>query len=86
MDIVYGSDLLGPMHSHQLDEFTLRAQVQPAADLIRSATAARLLREEGRIGVHADLLVLDGNRLEDISVLTKPREHLRHVIKAGTPM
>ncbi|MFA3839058.1 metal-dependent hydrolase family protein [Streptomyces aureus] len=93
VNIVYGSDLLGPMHSHQLDEFTLRAQVQPAADLIRSATttAARLLREEGRIGTlavgaHADLLILDGNPLEDISVLTKPREHLRHVIKAGTPM
>ncbi|WP_405485357.1 amidohydrolase family protein [Streptomyces sp. NBC_00009] len=61
--------------------------------MIRSATttAARLLREEGRIGTlavgaHADLLVLEGNPLEDISVLTKPREHLRHVIKPGTPM
>ncbi|RFC77213.1 amidohydrolase family protein [Streptomyces sp. AcE210] len=93
VNIVYGSDLLGPMHSHQLDEFTLRAQVQPAADLIRSATttAARLLHGEGRIGTlaagaHADLLVLDGNPLENISVLTKPQEHLRHVIKAGTPM
>ncbi|MFB7998630.1 amidohydrolase family protein [Streptomyces sp. NPDC056002] len=67
--------------------------MQPAAGLIRSATttAARLLREEGRIGTlavgaHADLFVLDGNPLEDISVLTNPREHLRHVIKAGTPM
>lgn len=72
------------------ERFTLRAQVHPAADLIRSATttAARLLCEEGRIGTlavgaHADLLVLDGNPLEDISVLTKPREHLRHVIKGG---
>ncbi|MFC9671180.1 amidohydrolase family protein [Streptomyces sp. NPDC056949] len=72
----------------------LHAQVQPADDLIRAATttaARRLLREEGRIGTlavgaQADLLVLDGNPLEDISVLTKPREHLRHVIKPGTPM
>ncbi|MFB8266759.1 amidohydrolase family protein [Streptomyces sp. NPDC055955] len=64
--------------------------MQSAADLIRSATTTttRFLREEGRIGTlavgaHADLLVLDGNPLEDISVLTKPREHLRHVIKGG---
>lgn len=92
MNLVYGSDLLGPMHAHQLDEFTLRAQVQPNADLIRSATttAARLLRMEGRIGTlavgaHADLLVVDGNPLEDISVLTRPQECLKHVIKAGTP-
>ncbi|WP_030250814.1 metal-dependent hydrolase family protein [Streptomyces violens] len=93
VNLVYGSDLLGPMHDHQLDEFTLRAQVQPNADLIRSATttAARLLRMEGQIGTlatgaHADLLVIDGNPLEDISVLTKPQERLEHVIKGGTPI
>ncbi|MFY0513395.1 amidohydrolase family protein [Streptomyces anulatus] len=93
VNLVYGSDLLGPMHAHQLDEFTLRAQVQPNADLIRSATttAARLLRMEGRIGTlatgaHADLLIVDGNPLADISVLTRPHERLKHVIKAGTPV
>lgn len=93
VNLVYGSDLLGPMHSHQLAEFTPRAQVQPNADLIRSATttAARLLRMEGQVGTlspgaHADLLVVDGNPLEDISVLTKPQEYLKHVIKAGTPV
>lgn len=71
----------------------LRAQVQPAADLIRSATttAARLLREEGRVGTlavgaQAYCWSRGGSPLEDIPVLTKPREHLRHVIKAGTPM
>ncbi|GAA0465602.1 metal-dependent hydrolase family protein [Streptomyces olivaceiscleroticus] len=93
VNLVYGSDLLGPMHRHQLDEFTLRAQVQPHADLIRSATttAARLLRKEGEIGTlavgaHADLLVVDGDPLADISVLTRPEECLRHVIKGGTPI
>jgi imidazolonepropionase-like amidohydrolase len=93
VNLVYGSDLLGPMHAHQLGEFTLRAQVQPNADLIRSATttAARLLRMEGHIGTlaigaHADLLVVDGNPLQDISVLTRPQECLKHVIKAGTPI
>ncbi|MFE7156028.1 amidohydrolase family protein [Streptomyces sp. NPDC057636] len=82
--------LLAALH----ERLDLRPQVQPAAVLIRAATttaARRLLREEGRVGTlavgaQADLLVLDGSPLEDISVLTKPREHLRHVIKAGTPM
>ncbi|MGH1554138.1 hypothetical protein ACRAWF_25905 [Streptomyces sp. L7] len=36
------------------------------------------------IGAHADLLVVDGNPLNDISVLTRPEQNLRHVIKAGT--
>src|SRR6266702_1863055 len=46
LPIVYGTDLLGGMHRRQLSEFTLRSRVQPAADVIRSATtvAARLLR------------------------------------------
>ncbi|MFD7554820.1 amidohydrolase family protein [Streptomyces sp. NPDC059835] len=91
VNLVYGSDLLGPLHSAQLEEFTLRAQVQPAADVIRSATstAARLLRMEGEIGTlapgaHADLLVIDGDPLADLTALTNPQRHLRHVVKAGT--
>jgi imidazolonepropionase-like amidohydrolase len=89
VDIVYGTDLLGGMHRHQLSEFTLRAQVQPAADVIRSATttAARLLGDVrlGRIapGAWADLLVVDGNPLEDLEVLTAPDKHLKLVMKAG---
>ncbi|MFC6929744.1 amidohydrolase family protein [Actinomadura yumaensis] len=89
VNLVYGSDLLGPMTAAQLGEFELRAQVQPNADVIRAATttAARLLRMEGEIGTlsvgaHADLLVLDGDPLTDISVLTRP-ETRKHVVKAG---
>ncbi|MFJ8794364.1 amidohydrolase family protein [Streptomyces sp. NPDC102462] len=93
VNLVYGTDLLGPMHPHQLDEFTLRAQVQPPADLIRSATstAARLLGMEGAIGTlavgaHADLLVTDANPLDDISTLVTPRHLPNRVIKAGSPV
>ncbi|MFJ9692507.1 amidohydrolase family protein [Kitasatospora sp. NPDC101183] len=92
VNLVYGSDLLGPLHPAQLEEFTLRAQVQPAADVLRSATttAARLLGMEGRIGTlapgaHADLLVVDGDPLADLTVLTRPEKHL-HVVKAGVPV
>jgi imidazolonepropionase-like amidohydrolase len=91
LQIAYGTDLLAEMHEEQLREFELRTQVQPIADVIRSATvvAARLLRLEGRIGVvapgaWADLLVLDGDPLRDLAVLTRPQDHLRLVMKAGT--
>jgi imidazolonepropionase-like amidohydrolase len=90
LPIVYGTDLLGGMHRRQLTEFALRAEVQPAADVLRSATtvAARLLRLEGRAGVvapgaFADLLVVDGNPLEDLGVLASPGRHLRLVMAAG---
>lgn len=93
VNIVYGSDLLGPLQTAQLEEFTLRAEVQPPLDIIRAATttAARLLKLEGTIGTlaagaAADLLVLDGNPLEDISVLTAPERHLRYVVRAGNPI
>jgi imidazolonepropionase-like amidohydrolase len=90
VDIAFGTDLLGGMHRHQLDEFRIRAQVQPALEVIRAATtvAARLVRLEGRAGVvapssFADLLVVDGDPLEDITVLTDPDKHLKLVMKAG---
>jgi imidazolonepropionase-like amidohydrolase len=90
LPIVYGTDLLGGMHPRQLTEFTLRAEVQPPADVLRSATtvAARLLGLEGRVGVvapgaFADLLVVDGNPLQRLEVLTDPARNLRLVMAAG---
>jgi imidazolonepropionase-like amidohydrolase len=88
--IVYGTDLLGGMHDEQLSEFTIRRQVQSPADLLRSATtvAARLLRMEGQVGVmapgaSADLLVVDGDPLQDIGVLTDPQRRLKLVMARG---
>lgn len=90
VDIAFGTDLLGDMHYRQCTEFRLRAQVQRPIDIIRAATAnaARLVGMEGRIGTlapgaHADLLIVDGNPLEDISVLAEPERHLRLVMRAG---
>ena len=88
--MVYGTDLLGGMHEDQLNEFKLRRQVQPPADILRSATtvAARLLRLEGQVGVvapgaSADLLVVDGDPLQDIGVLTDPQRRLKLVMARG---
>ena len=78
------------MQEEQLNEFTLRRQVQPPADILRSATtvAARLLRLEGQVGVvvpgaSADLLVVEGDPLQDITVLTDPQRRLKLVMARG---
>ena len=88
---VYGTDLLGSMHPHQLLEFTIRTEVQPTIDVIRAATvnAAELFGMAGEIGVvaagaRADLLVVDGNPLDDVSVLQAPDRHLAAIMKNGT--
>jgi imidazolonepropionase-like amidohydrolase len=91
VNLVYGTDLLGELQVRQLEEFTLRAEVQPLLDVIRSATttAARLLGMCDEIGViapgaYADLLIVDGDPVTDLSVLTSPERHLNLVMKAGT--
>ncbi len=90
LQIVYGTDLFADMHDLQLQEFVIRSEVQPPADLIRSATttAARLLQREGELGVVApgalaDLLVIDGDPLADIGVLTTPAQTLKLIMKGG---
>lgn len=88
--IAYGTDLLGGMQGAQLDEFTLRGEVQPPLDVLRSATsvAARLVGMEGQIGAvavgaRADLLVVDGDPLADLRVLTAPERHLSLLLHGG---
>jgi imidazolonepropionase-like amidohydrolase len=90
LPIVYGTDLLGGMHEDQLTEFTIRREVQQPADILRSATliAASLLKMEGQIGIiapgtFADLLVVDGNPFEDITLLTAPERHLKLIMTHG---
>jgi len=86
----FGTDLLGETHEHQSKEFTIRAKAMLPAEIIRSATVinAEILRRSGELGVIApgavaDLLVVDGNPLEDISLLDGQGEHLLAVMKDG---
>lgn len=86
----FGSDLLGEAHRLQSEEFRLRAQVLGNAEALRSATtyAAEILQGVGRYGTiapgaAADLLVVDGNPLDDISVLLGQGEHLLAIMKDG---
>lgn len=88
--VCFGSDLLGPMHFAQSQEFAIRRQVQTPLQLLQSATvnAAKLLMQEGSLGqvkegFLADLLVLEGNPLEDISILERPESSILAVVKDG---
>ncbi|WP_445619957.1 amidohydrolase family protein [Kushneria sp. Sum13] len=90
LTMAYGSDLLGEMHRHQSEEFVIRTRVLPPHEVIRSATldAARLLCREGDIGciaagARADLIVVDGNPLEDMSLLTGQGAHIPLIMQAG---
>lgn len=88
--IGFGTDLLGAMHRHQSREFVIRAETMAPFDAIRSATSvnAELLNRPGEIGIVApgacaDLIVVDGNPLADISLLDGQGEHLTHIMKQG---
>ncbi|WIX32344.1 amidohydrolase family protein [Salinicola sp. JS01] len=90
LEMAYGTDLLGEMHPHQSDEFVIRAQVLPPHEVIRSATAtaAKLLRMEGEVGciapgAYADLIVVDGNPLEEMRLLTGQGDHLALIMQGG---
>jgi imidazolonepropionase-like amidohydrolase len=86
----FGTDLLGPMHRHQRDEFRLRGQVETPFQVLNSATAvnAEILGMTGQLGTvapgaFADLLVLDGNPVEDLSLLYEDSNAIHSVWKAG---
>lgn len=85
-----GSDLLSFLGVEQLGEFGLRARVLPAGEVLKHATVhpAEMLGQGGRLGqvqegFVADLLVVNANPLEDVTVFERPREHLLAVLKEG---
>ena len=90
LQMAYGTDLLGAMHRHQSEEFVIRGRVLPAQTVIASATgiAARLCRMQGQIGIvssgaYADLIVVDGDPLADLSLLTGQGRHIGLIMKGG---
>lgn len=86
----FGTDLLGPLHVRQSTEFTLRAEALPALDILRSACTvnAELMGQSGKLGciregAIADLLVVDGNPLEDLRLLASGGEKLSVILHDG---
>jgi len=88
----FGTDLWGPdAQKSQLREFEMRQDLDPPADILRSATVtnAELLMEKGTLGIiaegaYADLLIVDGNPLENLGVLMNPQKNLKFIMKDGT--
>jgi imidazolonepropionase-like amidohydrolase len=89
--IAFGTDLWGPeAQKSQLREFEIRMEMDSSANIVRSATAtnAALLMQEGRLGViapgaYADLLVVDGDPLNDVRVMLDPEKNLNFIMKDG---
>ncbi len=86
----FGSDLLGPLQEDQSLEFLHRAEVLTPLEVIRQATlvGAQIVRREGELGIIepgavADLLVVDGDPLADLRLLTGQGAHLRAIVQAG---
>jgi len=85
----YGTDLLGPP---QIPVRRVPAARQGAAEPrghpLRHARRRRVLRMEGRIGciapgAHADMIVVDGDPLKDLTLLTGQGRHMPLIMQGG---
>lgn len=86
----FGSDMLGELHRHQSDEFVARAEVIGNEKAICSATsvAADIIGEAGvrgtvSVGAIADLVVVKGDPVQDLSLLLGQGEHIPFIMKNG---
>ncbi len=85
-----GTDLLGDMHAHQLDELRIRGEIQSPFEVLHSATAvnAEIVQRPAELGcirehAYADFLVVDGNPLEDLSLLYSNDGAVTDIYKGG---
>jgi len=85
-----GTDLLGELHTYQLEELKIRSEVDTPFEILHSATAinAEIVQKSGELGciqagAYADLLIIDGNPLEDLALLYAGASGLQYIIKAG---
>ena len=86
----FGTDLMGEMIAAQSKEFALRANVLDPMSIIQSATSvnAEILGQSGRLGcissgAMADMIIVDGDPTEDISLLEESRDGIRLIMKDG---
>lgn len=86
----YGSDLLGALQVDQSREFLLRREVLSPIEVIRQATlvGAEIVRMEGKLGelkpgAFADILVVDGDPIKKLELLTGQGENLSVIMRAG---
>jgi imidazolonepropionase-like amidohydrolase len=88
--IGFGTDLLGELYLQQCREFTIRSQVFSPLEILRQATSisAEMMMQQGKLGcvapgAYADLIVVDGDPLSDISLLAANGKNLRVIVRDG---
>jgi imidazolonepropionase-like amidohydrolase len=88
--VCFGTDLLGSLYTRECEEFSIRAEVFTPLEVLRQATSvtAEMMMMEGRIGcvapgAFADLIVVDGDPLKDISLLAANGSKLRTIVRGG---
>lgn len=86
----FGTDLLGDLEKYQCTEFAIRSAVFNPLEILRQATSmnAEILGQKGKLGVVkpgavADLLLVDGNPLADLTLLEQDGAKLAVIMKAG---
>ena len=86
----FGTDLLGEAQVQQNQEFSIRAELEPAVDVLHSMYVVnpRLCGLEGKIGViqpgaYADLLISEVNPIEDLGRLGEPEANLSAIVHRG---
>jgi len=88
--IASGSDLLGPMQQYKARELSLKARVLSPMEALLSTTKVnaelfRLERDIGTVepGKSADLLVVRGNPLQDLTLLQEYQRNILLIMKEG---
>lgn len=97
--IVFGADIVTNMGLLERigEEFILRSQWFEPIEILRQVTSrgGELMALSGprnpygklgviEVGAVADILVVEGNPLEDISVMTQPRENFKVILQGGS--
>lgn len=85
-----GTDLLGESHRHQSEELRIRADILGNGAALQQATllAAELLNMSGQLGLVqagaiADLLLVNGNPLNNMACLLGQGDHIEAIMKDG---
>ena len=96
LTIGFGTDFVFGMYPRVSEEFTARTQYFTPAEILRQATSesAKVIRMAGKLnrydnfgeireGWLADLVLIEGDPFEDISILEDPEQSLAVIMKAG---